>query len=1046
MRLAEISIRRPVFAVMLIAALVVFGLVAWPRIGVDLFPNVEFPIVTVTVVYPGADPVSMESKVADPLEETLNTMSGIKVLRSVNLESVTQVIIQFELEVNADQSIQDVRDRVSAAARRLPAGIDPPVVQKFDVGAAPILSIALSGKLPPRELTQLADDLVKERIQRLGGVGSVDLVGGRDREIQLLVSPAKLAGLGLTVQDVMGALQAGNVEIPAGRIEVGQRELAVKTKGEVHSPQEIADILITGVGGSRVRVGDVAQVVDGTEEARSHSSMDGVSAVALVVRKQSGANTVAVAHAVHAELEKLRPRVEKAGATLSVPTDNAPFIEHSIEDVQFDLWFGALLAVVVIMIFLHDFRATLISALAIPTSVIATMAFIEVMGFTFNNMTMLALSLSIGILVDDAIVVIENIHRHLELGKPAMRAAADATREIGLAVIATTFSIVAVFVPVAVMKGIIGRFFFQFGLTVSFAVLVSLLVSFTLTPMLSSRLLDRPHQEPGALTRALERALGAVDRAYRVVLAAALRHRAVTITVAMISLVVSVFLVTQVKSEFVPIEDRAQFSVRVELPTGTSLETTTRYVEAIADDLRANAPGVDGTFVTIGGGSQGQVNVGEIQALMAARKDRDFHQLDAMAWVRRRYAGVKDSLISANPINPIGGDGGWRQQPVQYNLRGKDMDELIATSNKMIDALKKVPGLVDLDTTYRGGRPELAVEIDRDRAAELGVPVAAIASTLRALVAGDKISELKDGLDLYDVTLRLPDEEKAELARLDNLYVRSTLGQLVPISNVVKMIEGTGPSQIDRQSRQRQITVVAGLEKLPLGEAIKEVDKVAQAVVPDSVAGDYTGMAEVMGESFGYMLIALMLAVIIVYMILAAQFDSFIHPLTIMLSLPLSVIGAFGGLYVSGMTLSIFSMIGVIMLMGLVTKNAILLVDFTNQLRAQGKTTEEALLAAGPIRLRPILMTTLAMIFGMAPVAMAFGEGGEVRAPMAVTVIGGLITSTLLTLVVVPVAYAIADRFTSSGPIRWLSKRIFGKEGAPAAHGEESPVPSADGV
>jgi hydrophobic/amphiphilic exporter-1 (mainly G- bacteria), HAE1 family len=1037
--LIDVFIRRPVFAAMLIAAMVVFGLVAWPRIGVDLFPNIDFPIVTVSVIYPGADPVSMESKVADPLEETLNTMSGIKVLRSVSLESVAQIIVQFELETNLDQALTDARDKVAAAAKKLPAEIEPPLVQKFDVGSAPVLSIALSSELPARELTKIAEDLVKERVQRLNGVGSVDIIGGQEREIQVLVDPVKLSGFGLTVQEVAAMLKAQNLEVPAGRIEIGQRELAVKTKGEVRTPQEIADILITGIGGARVRIADVATVIDGAEEARSHSSMNGSTAVALTVRKQSGSNTVAVAKAVELELEKIRPALEQRGVRLAIPTNNAPYIEHSIKDVEFDLWFGAVLAVIVILFFLHDFRATLISALAIPTSVIATFAFIDLMDFTFNNMTMLGLSLSIGILVDDAIVVIENIHRHLELGKPPMRAALDGTSEIGLAVLATTFSIVAVFVPVATMKGIVGRFFLQFGLTVSFAVLVSLVVSYTLTPVLSSRMLKLSHDtHQNAVTRGLEAFLKRVDRGYRKVLALALHHRALTMLIALFALIGSFVMVDRVKSEFIPVEDRAQYAVRVELPTGTSLAASKEYIETIAKDLREHSPGSDATFITIGGGTQGQVNIGEVQVNLKPRSQRDFHQTDAMAWVRRRYAHVKDAVITVNAISPIGGDSGFRQQPVQYNLRGRDMDQLIKTADELKARLGQVKGFVDLDHTYRGGRPELAVEIDRDRAAELGVPVAVIATTLRALVAGDKVTEMKDGIDLYDVTMRLPDDEKQGLARLDNLYVRSNLFQMVPLSNVVRISEGAGPSQIDRQARQRQITVVAGLEDVPLGDAIIEVEKIAAEVVPADVTRDFTGMAEVMGESFGYMGVALMLAVIIVYMILAAQFDSFIHPLTIMLSLPLSVIGAFGALFLTGMTLNIFSMIGVIMLMGLVTKNAILLVDFANQLRMQGKSTHEALLEAGPIRLRPILMTTLAMIFGMFPVALALGEGGEVRAPMAVCVIGGLITSTALTLVVVPVAYSLADRFTTSGPVRWIVEAIFGK--AEPASGSAEPA------
>jgi hydrophobic/amphiphilic exporter-1 (mainly G- bacteria), HAE1 family len=1028
-KIAEISIRRPVFAVMMIAALLVFGLVSYPRIGVDLFPNVEFPVVTVTVVYPGADPSSMESKVADPIEEALNTMSGIKILRSVNLESVTQVIVQFELEVDREVAIQEVRDRLSAVTRQLPVGIEPPVVQKFDVGAAPIMSLALSGDLAPRELTRIAEDVVKERIQRLGGVGAVELVGGREREIQVLVDPGRLAGLGLTVEDVANALRAQNLELPAGRIEERGRELAVKTKGEVRSAQEIADIIVTAAGGATIRVGHVADVVDGTEEARSYSAIDGVAAVALVVRKQSGSNTVEVAQAVHREVAALQPIALEQGARLTVPTDNSPYIEHSIADVQFDLIFGAILAVVIILFFLHDFRHTLISALAIPTSVVATFAFIGVMGFTFNNMTMLALSLSIGILIDDAIVVIENIHRHLEMGKPPMQAAREASNEIGLAVLATTFSIVAVFVPVAVMKGLIGRFFLQFGLTVSFAVLVSLLVSFTLVPMLSSRFLQKelPGHRPSLLVRGLERVLGAVDRAYRWLLARALRHRYITLAVAAGSLVGACGLVSQVKTEFLPPEDRSIYSVSVELPTGTSLAATREVVEALAEDLRRHAPETRDTFVTIGGGAQGQVNLGQIQINMTPAKERIYSQQDVMGWVRERYAGLEGVTIAVGEVSPMGGnESGFRQQPIQFNIRGRDMDELTAASAALLAELEKIPGFVDLDQSHRGGKPELAVEIDRDRAGDLGVPVAAIATTVRALIAGDKVTELKDGLDLFDVTMRLPDEEKVGIERLGNLKVRSSSGELVDLASVVTVTRGEGPSTIERQARRRQITVFAALQGLPLGDAKVAVDEAAARTIPPSLTTDYAGMADIMTESFGFMAIALFLAVVLVYMILAAQFDSFIHPFTIMLSLPLSVVGAFGALFLSGMTLNIFSMIGVIMLMGLVTKNAILLVDFTNQLRARGLDTQAALLQAGPVRLRPILMTTLAMIFGMLPVALALGEGGETRAPMAVTVIGGLITSTILTLVVVPVVYSLLDGMSHSRPVRWLGRKVFG--------------------
>jgi HAE1 family hydrophobic/amphiphilic exporter-1 len=545
--------------------------------------------------------------------------------------------------------------------------------------------------------------------------------------------------------------------------------------------------------------------------------------------------------------------------------------------------------------------------------------------------------------------------------------------------------------------------------------------------MLSSRLLRRASDHrPNFIIRGLEAVLAWVDRGYRRVLAAALRQRALTMGVAVAAMVGSVALVARVKSEFLPPEDRAMLSVDIELPTGTSLAATVEYIQSVAADLKAHAPGVTDTLVTVGGGAQGQVNIGKVQVNLVPGKQRRFLQQDVMAWVRERYAGVPGALFTVNEISAIGGDSGFKTQPIQFNIRGRDMAELQKAAEDLKAELAKAPGFVDLDLSYRGGKPELAIEIDRDRAGELGVPAAAIATTLRALVAGDKVSEYKEGLDLFDVTMRLPDEQKVGIEGLGNLKVRATGGQLVDLASVVRVTRGEGPSQIERQARQRQITVYAALQGLPLGEASKVVVDRAARVVPADLSTSFAGMADVMTESFGYMMTALMLAIILVYMILAAQFDSFVHPFTIMLSLPLSVVGAFGALFMTGMTLNIFSMIGIIMLMGLVTKNAILLVDFTNQLRAQGLSATEALLRAGPVRLRPILMTTLAMIFGMLPVALALGEGGATRAPMAVTVIGGLITSTLLTLVVVPVVYTLVEGMTHSRPVKWTARKLFG--------------------
>ncbi len=1036
MNLATVSIRRPVFATMLIAAIMVFGLISYPKVGVDLMPDVDLPYVTIQVVYPGTDPLTMEREVAEPIEESVNSLGGIRSLRSYNMESATQVVIEFELEVNGDQAVQDVRDRVARIQSELPDGADPPIIQKFDIGSAPIIYLALHGDVPIKKLTHIADKTVKQRLERVRGVGSIDLLGGRDREIQVITDLDKLSGLGLTVQDVAQTIAAQNLDVPAGSFEQGQRELTVKTKGQLQSAEEISNIILPTLAVSPgqspaqasaqpvVRVGDIAQVVDGIQEASSSSRFDGKTAVTLAIRKQSGSNTVELAHSVRREIAALQPTLARDHLKLDVATDNSIYIERSIEDVEFDLVFGGILAVVVIFFFLTNIRATLISALALPTSVIATFAFVYWMGFTFNNLTMLALSIAIGVLIDDAIVVMENIHRHLEDGKPAFRAASEATSEIFLAVLSMTSSILAVFVPVAVMKGIIGRFFMQFGLTVSFAVAMSMLVSFTLTPMLSSRLLHA-HDTEGRLARATDAVMGWFERVYGKIVRWSLGHRIATLGVAALALVASGMLVSRVPTEFFPKEDRNQFQVSVELPNGSSLEATTRYVEKLAEDVRRSGFGVDHVLTTVGGGQQAQINKGDIQVKLVPSTERKFGQHQIMTWFRERYSKLANVMVTVSEINNMGGG---PAQTIQYLIRGQDMDELVKVSEKMKTELTKVKGFVDVDTTYRGGKPEVTLRVDRERAAAMGVPVAVVAGAIRSLLAGDAVTELIEGTDAYDVTMRLAKGERQRVETLTSMKVRSTSGQLVDLANVVKVDREYGPSKIERFDRQRQITLLANLDGLPLGPAKEKVESLGAQIIPSHMEGRSEGMGRIMAESFGYMGEALILAVVLVYMILAAQFDSFIQPITIMISLPLSVIGAFGALYFSGMTLSMFSMIGIIMLMGLVTKNAILLVDFTNQARQGGAPIKEALIQAGILRLRPILMTTVAMVFGMLPVALALGEGGEARAPMAICVIGGLVTSTMLTLVVVPVVYTLFAALAEGRLVRFFGRKIFGDQ------------------
>ncbi len=1007
MKLADVSIKRPVFATMMIVALVVFGVIGYSRVGVDLFPNVEFPIVTITAVYPGADPEAVETKVMTKLEDAVAGISGIKAMRSTSMENVGQVLIQFQLDKDGDQGAQEVRDKISGVLREIPKEVEPPVVAKFDMGATPILSVVLSSKLPIRELTDIADNTVKAQIQKIMGVGGIDIVGGREREIQIWVRADKLKKYRLAVQDVFMALGAQNLEIPGGRFSEGQDELVVKTKGEVRTASEIADLIIPiPSGGAPIRIRHVARVVDSTEEARSYSSLNGSSAVSLIVRKQSGSNATEVAREVKKRTTELTALLAKKNVSLTIIADTSEFIESSIGDVEFDILFGGILAVLIILLFLRNWRTTLISAIAIPTSVVATFAFIYGMGFTINWMTLLALSLSIGILIDDAIVVIENIYRNMEGGMDRVQAAHFGTGEIGLAVVATTFSIVAVFVPVAFMQGMIGRFFYEFGLTVSIAVLISLFVSFSLTPMLASRFMKIPERH-GAIYHALESVLTRLDRGYRSMLRWALGHRLAVVLLAVSVLTLSLYLATFLKQEFVPPMDRSEFNVIVQLPTGKSLAATQRYTESLAREIR-ETPGVKETFVSAGGGMQQKVNESVIYVRIVKSHQRSYGQTTLMDHLRRRFANRKGAVVTVEELAEVSGSG-MRNQPIQFNIRGQSLQQMDQVAQKIMAEMRKVKGLVDVDSTYRGGKPELVIKVNRERAAALGVPVASIATTIRALMGGDKATQLRADGKLHDVRVRLQAQDRVRPEDLQRLQVRSSLGKLVDLSNLITIQRGTGPSAIDRQERMRQVTVLANLQDMPLGEAVKAVEKIAAKHVPPGFSTEFTGMAEIMEESFSDLFFALFLAIIIVYMILASQFESFLQPLTIMLSLPMSLVGALGGLLIAGASMSIFGMIGIIMLMGLVTKNAILLIDYTNILRRRGKSRSDAILEAGPVRLRPILMTTAAMVFGMLPVALGMGEGAEARAPMAICVIGGLLTSTFLTLLVVPVVYTLLD-------------------------------------
>jgi len=1005
--LSDLSIRRPVFTIILSAMLLLFGAISWPKLGVDLMPDVEAPFVSVSAVYAGADPEVVESRILEPIEDAVSTISGVKKLTAVAVESYGLVMVEFELDIDADIAAQDVRERIAKVQEDLPQDAEAPVVEKFQIGAAPVISLVLTappGK-SPAEITYVAEERVKNQIQQLGGVGTVDIIGKQEREIHVIADPAKLRTYGLTLPDLQQAVALGNLDVPGGHVTTGAKELLIKTHGEARSVAELSRIVVAGPGGAPIRVADVAEVVDAEEEARTRASWDGRPAMTMLVRKQSGANSVAVSDGVMAAMDAGDIDLPE-GYELEVAQNASTFTRHAINDVVFDLVFGAFLAVAVILFFLRDGRATFISALALPTSVVASFAFMQAMGFTANMLTMLALSLSIGMLIDDAIVVIENIHRHLEMGKPPMQAAADGAREIGLAVLATTLSIVAVFVPVAFMKGIIGKFFYEFGLTVAFAIMISLFVSFTLTPMASSRMLR--HTEPGAIARAIGRLLDGLDGVYRRIIGWILNHRLLTVGAGVAALVASVFLARYIPTEFQPEMDQGEMDITYKMPEGTSLDATFRRGEEIQQVILSEVPATRHLLITVGSGRNQKVNEGKVFVKLTGSKERT-RSLDQVIVALRESLNreLPDTELSLLASDMGGGSGDESfEKDINLQLRGNDSRVLRATAQQIVEEMEKKEVFVDIAISDRGARPQFGFRMRRDKVSNAGLVPAQVAGAIRTAVTGSEVSEFRDGPDRYQVVVKAPERYREEPEAVLAMPLRGQTGNLVEVGELVEPFPEDAPAQIDREDRTRIVTVLANLEGMALGQGQELVRTMIKGTLPEGVAMKFGGQGELMMESFGYMIEALLLAIAIIYMVLAAQFESFLHPITIMVSLPLSLVGALGGLLLVGQTLSIMSFIGIIMLMGLVTKNAILLVDNANQRRARDVPIREAVIEAGAVRLRPILMTTAAMIFGMLPIALALGEGSEMRAPMGVCVIGGLITSTLLTLLVVPAVYS----------------------------------------
>lgn len=1007
---------------MVTVALLVVGFLGFSRMKMELFPKVDFPIVVVNTIYPGAGPEQVETQVTAKLEEVINSISGIKHINSVSQESFSQIVVEFDLDVNSVTAAQDVREKVATVLNSLPADIEDPIVLRVDPAAAPIMSMVVSSeKLDPQTLTEYIKRVIKPRLETAAGVGQINLLGGSERQINVKVNLQKLNAFGLTMQDLAMKIQSANLEFPGGRFNEGSRELLVRTAGRYQTPEDMESLVVKTVGNQVVRLGDVADVEDGIVEPRTYSALNGQAAIGITVIKQSDANTVEAAGEVNKLLKELTAQVERDGVKITLVDDTSVYIKQSVAAVEEDIIIGGILAVLIIYFFLVNAGSTFIAALAIPTSIIASFGFMYFMGFSLNFMTLLALSLAVGILIDDAIVVIENIYRHLDDGETRVNAAINATKEIALAVMATTFSLVAVFFPVATMEGIVGRFFWQFGITVSIAVIVSLFVAFTLTPMLSARILSKEthlgpdckwYQKPFYW---FNRLFDWLNDAYRGTLNWVLGHKWITMGIATIAFLAGLLIPTFLGSEFIPNQDQGQFTVTVKAPPGTSLNRTIEYAAQVENQIKTYE-GVANTFTTIGSQNQ-PVNMADILVLMKPKKERS---MDVFMLIFKMRNELKDQIPGVQLWYGLPSDVGPPQKPIMTSIQGPDLAVSRTIADSVMAIFKTVPGLVDLESSLEETKPEVQIRLKRDVAANAGVDVYAVASTVQQMIDGVKVSDFQEGDQQYEVRLQLRPEDRVNYRELNQVLIKShnkdEFGQdmYIPLSTVADISEGYGPSKITRYDRQRQIVISANLAGNLLGNADAEImAKVERLKINGTIPPGYfvgsVGMAEAMAESFGYIGIALLLAIIFVYLILASQFESFIHPVSIMVSLPLSLVGAFLGLLAFGSSISIMSLIGVIMLFGLVTKNAILLVDFTNQLRREGYSRNEALLKAGPIRLRPILMTTFAMIFGMLPVALAVSEGSETRAPMGQAIIGGLITSTALTLLVVPVVYSMLD-------------------------------------
>ena len=1058
-KLAEICVRRPVFATVIILSLVVIGAFSYLKLGVDRFPNVEFPFVIVTTVLPGAAPEEIETELTDKIEEAVNTISGINELTSFSSENVSVVMISFDLEKDRDVATQEVRDKISTVAAALPSDAEPPIVQNFDPGAIPVVTIAVSGPGSQRDISEYVDKNLRRSLETVSGVGQVVVIGARPRQINVIVDNAALTSHGLTAAQVVGALQAQNIQIPGGKVEQGLRDLTLRTYGRVTSPEQFGNIPVANVNGTPVRIRDVARIEDSMSEVQSAATVGGKSAVVVQVRKQSGTNAIAVVEGIKERVAEVTPQLP-AGYKLDVIRDQSEFVLAAVGAVKEHLILGSIFAALIVWLFLssprfwtvllmvgatlllyslvwgHSLpvpksigiplaiiigiamflyfarksRPTLIAAVAIPSSLVATFAAMSYMGFTLNIITLLALTLAVGIVIDDAVVVLENIFRHMEEKKmsPA-QAAVEGTKEVGLAVMATSLSLIVVFLPVAFMAGVVGRFMYSFGVTMAFAIAVSLLVSFTLTPMMAARYLRREdlHHE-GTRDKGL---YAVIERVYMTMLDWSMAHRWVIVTLMILVFFATIPLFSIVDKNFLPYDDEGQFAITVRAPEGSSVDTTMTILESIASRAR-KIPGVINTVVTIGDDPQQTLNLGSVYVKLGPATERE-DQYKLMDRVRTEILPQYQRLNLVTQVAPVNEFGGGTDAEVMFWIGGPDLNALDRYSKQLTDAIKDPKlGTTDVQTNFIVGKPELAVRIDRDKSTDLGVRVQDLAATLNVLVGGQQATSYYEGGEEYEVHVRADEAARRNVAGISQIEVpAAATGSTVKLADLVNMEEGTGPSVINRYNRRRMVMVLANMQPGYSSQTVMDLlqQKAAELNMPKGFSYGFTGRAKEQQEmGFNFML-AFALSIVFMYLILAAQFESWVHPITILLSLPMTVPFAILSLVLLNESINIFSALGIVVLFGIVKKNSILQVDHTNQLRERGMNRAEAIREANKDRLRPILMTTLAFVAGMIPLVVSSGTGAATNRAIGSTIIGGQTLVLLLTLLATPVLYSLFD-------------------------------------